>query len=155
MPWSVDHAPPLIHISVSNFSHFRHLLQNHLESLQLLSAVEQEVWWRGNLVEGIRAAWRFRNAKMVPFWYPRWPPWHPSWKSSNYICSKMKVWLSLNMMVGIGMLWKFRIAKMVLFQCPSWPPSWNSSNHISSQTVSQIEPKFDGRHWGDMEIQNC
>ena len=26
-------------------------------------------------------------------------------------------------------------------------------NHISSQTVSQFEPKLDGRHRGDMEIQ--
>ena len=33
-------------------------------------------------------------------------------------------------------------------------PSWNSSNHISSQTVSQIEPELDGRHQGNMEIQN-
>ena len=30
-----------------------------------------------------------------------------------------------------------------------------SSNHISSQTVSQIELKLDGRHRGKMENQNC
>ena len=30
-----------------------------------------------------------------------------------------------------------------------------SSNHISSQNVSQIDLKFDERHWGKMEIQNC
>ena len=73
----------------------------------------------------------------------------------NHICLRMEVWLSLNKMGGIGMLQKFRIAKIILFQCPRWLPSWNSSNHISSQTVSQTEPKFDGRHQGDKEIQNC
>ena len=36
------------------------------------------------MVEGIGASWRFRIAKMVPFWYPRWSPWQPSWKSSNH-----------------------------------------------------------------------
>ena len=127
----------------------------HVESLQLLSAPEQYVGWSGNLMEGIGAAWRGRIAKMVPFWYPRWPPWQPSWKSSNHICSRTEVCLSWNMMGGIGVLWKFKIAKILLFQCPRWPPSWNSSNHISSQTVTQIEPKSDGRHRGDMEIQNC
>ena len=30
--------------------------------------------------------------------------------------------------------------------------SWN---HICSQTLSQIEPKLGGRHWGHMEIKNC
>ena len=65
------------------------------------------------------------------------------------------VWLSLNMMGGIGVIWKFRIAKILLFECPRWPPSWNSSNHISSQTVSKVEQQLDGRHQGEMEIQNC
>ena len=58
-------------------------------------------------------------------------------------------------MGGIGVLWKFRIAKIILFHYPRWPPwwpAWNTSNHISSQTVSQIELKPDGRHRGDMEI---
>ena len=85
-------------------------------------------------MEGIGAAWRFRIAKMVPFRYPRWPPWQPSWKSSNHICYRI-ISLSLNMMGGIWVLWKFRIAKILLFQCPRWPPSWNSSNQISSQTA--------------------
>ena len=48
------------------------------------------------------------------------------------------------MMGGIGVIWKFRITKILLFQCPRWPPPQNSSNHISSQTVSQVEPKLDG-----------
>ena len=34
-------------------------------------------------------------------------------------------------------------------------PSWNSSDDISSQTLSRIEPKLDGRHQSDTEIQNC
>ena len=46
------------------------------------------VGWRGNLVEGIGAAWRFSIVRMVPFWYQRWPPWQLSWKSSNHICSQ-------------------------------------------------------------------
>ena len=81
-------------------------------------------------MEGTRPAWRFRIAKMVPFWNRNWPPWQPSWKSLNHICSKTEVWISLNM---IAVLWKFRIAKIVLFQCPRWPPSWKSSNYTSYQ----------------------
>ena len=42
----------------------------------------------GTLVEDIGAAWRFRTARMFPFWCPRWLPWQPSWKSSNHICSQ-------------------------------------------------------------------
>ena len=51
------------------------------------------------------------------------------------------------------MLWKFKIAKILLFQYPRWPPSLDYSNHISSQTVSQIELKHD---WGhrDSELLN-
>ena len=30
-----------------------------------------------------------------------------------------------------------------------------SSNHICYRTVSPIELKHDGSHWGVMEIQNC
>ena len=50
MARSVDHGPSLIHMSVSNFSHFRHLHLNRiiddhhdgrLESLKLLSTPEQ------------------------------------------------------------------------------------------------------------------
>ena len=51
---------------------------------------------------------------------------------------------------------RFRIAKIFPFWCPR-PPwggwggggggSLNSSNDISSQTISQIELKLDGRHW--------
>ena len=69
--------------------------------------------------------------------------------------TKWWVWLSLNMMGGIEVLWKFRIADVHLFQCPRWLPAWNSSNHIFSQTLSQVEAKLDVRHPGDMEIQNC
>ena len=58
----------------------------YLVSFQLLSAPEQYIGWRGNLMEGIGAAWRFRIVKMIPFWYPRWPPWQLSWKSWNHIC---------------------------------------------------------------------
>ena len=34
-------------------------------------------------------------------------------------------------------------------------PELNSSNHISSQTVSRTEPKLDGKNHSDIEIQNC
>ena len=55
MPWSVDHGPSLICMSVSTFSHFGHLYDGqhggHLESLQLLSAPEPLVGWSQNLVE--------------------------------------------------------------------------------------------------------
>ena len=47
MPWSVDHRPSLIHVSIRNWSHFNqnHIHDgshgSHLESLQLLSAPKQ------------------------------------------------------------------------------------------------------------------
>ena len=68
----------------------------------------------------------------------------------------MVVLLGLNLMGDIGVLWKFRIAKnrSVPISKMAAMASWNSSNHISSQTVSQIELKLDGRHQDDMEIQN-
>ena len=45
-------------------------------------------------------------------------------------------------MGGIGVLWKFRIAKIVLF-------------NIQDGSYGHIDQKLDGRHLGDMEIQNC
>ena len=134
----------LVDISIRNVS----MMAARMTILKLLSAPKQQIRGGGNLMEDIGAAWRFRIAKMVPFWYSRWPPWQPSRKFSNHICSRTEVWLSFNKMGGIKVLWKFRIAKIVLFQYPRWPSSWNSSNHISFQTVCQIESKFDGRHQG-------
>ena len=131
---------------------FKQLLRLSCKSSIIICS--RTVGLRGNLMEGIGAAWRFRIAKMILFWNPRWPPWQPSWKSWNHICYR-RISLSLNMMGGIEVIWKFRIAKILLFQCSRWPPSWNSSNHISSQTVSQVEPKLDGRLRGEMEIKNC
>ena len=60
-------------------------------------------------------------------------------------------------MGGITVIKRFRITIIVPFRYPRWPPrrpSWNSSNDISSQTVSRIEPILDGRHHSDKEIQN-
>ena len=39
-----------------------------------------------------------------------------------------------------------------------WPllwPSWKSWNDICYRTISQIKLKLGGRHWEDMETQNC
>ena len=105
---------------------------SHLENLQTTSPsaflkvfncylLPNSVGWNGNLVEGIGSAWSFRIAKMVLFWYPRWPLWQPSWKSSDHICYRTVIWLSLNMMGGTEVLWKFRIAIILLFQCSTWP----------------------------------
>ena len=47
--------------------------------------------------------------------------------------------------------WRFRIAKIVPIRYPRWPPS----NDISSQTLSLIELKLDGRHHSATAIQNC
>ena len=61
-------------------------------------------------------------------------------------------------MGGITVTRRFKIAKIVPFRSQRWPPwrpSINSSNYISSQTISRIEPKLDGRHHSDTEIQNC
>ena len=61
-------------------------------------------------------------------------------------------------MGSITVTQRFRIAKTVPFRNPRWlprGPSWNSSNDIFSQTISQIEPKLDGRHWSVIDIQNC
>ena len=42
---------------------------------------------------------------------------------------------------------------MVPFRYQRWPPSWNSSNDISSQTISQIEPKVNGMHRSDKRFR--
>ena len=71
---------------------------------------------------------------------------------------EQQVKLSQNLVGGIRVTWRFKIAKFVLFQYPRWPlfwPSWKSWNDICSQMVSSIKLKLSGRHWGDMEIQNC
>ena len=87
------------------------------------------VGWSRNFMESIRVAWRFRIATIVRFWYPRWPPWQPFWKSSNCICSRT-LSLSLNLMGGIGVL--SQTADLL-----------NSSNHIS-QTVVRLSRKLVG-----------
>ena len=142
---------------ISNFSHFRHhhqiLIHNdhhggHLEGLQLLSAPEPYVGWSGNFVEGIGAALRFRIDKMVPFWYPRWPPWQPSWKSSNHICSWTISLTELKLEGDIGHWGNSELLKS--FCCNI--QDGGHGGHL--QTVSQIEPKFDGRHRGDSELLN-
>ena len=48
--------------------------------------------------------------------------------------------------------WKFRIAKIVPI---SKTAAMKFSNDISSQTLSPVELKLDGRHHSDTEIQNC
>ena len=71
---------------------------------------------------------------------------------------KPYVRLSRNLMGGIGVAERFKIAKIVPFRYPRWlpwRPFWNSLNYISSQTVSWIEQKLDGRYRSDIEIQNC
>ena len=44
-------------------------------------------------MESIEATQRFRIAKIVPFWYPRWPPWQPYWNSLNDISSQTISWI--------------------------------------------------------------
>ena len=104
--------------------------------------------WSGNVVEGIGAAWRFRIDKMVPFWYPRWPPWQPSWKSSNHICSWTISLTELKLEGDIGHWGNSELLKS--FCCNI--QNGGHGGHL--QTVSQIEPKFDGRHRGDSELLN-
>ena len=58
-------------------------------------------------------------------------------------------------MGGITVTQRFKIAKIVPFRCPRRWPSWNNSNNICSQTLSQIELKPDGRHHSDTENKNC
>ena len=89
---------------------------------------------------------QFRITKIVPFRYPRWLQWQPSWNSSNDISSQT---ISQNELKFDGRHQRFRFAKIVPFRFPrwlSWGPSLNSSNAISSETISQIELKLGGRH---------
>ena len=70
--WSVDRGPSLIRMSVSNFSHFRHLHQTlihgshggHLESLQLLSAPEHKS-------DGVETQWKasgqYGDLELLPY----------------------------------------------------------------------------------------
>ena len=47
-------------------------------------------------MEGIRATGRFRDANLVQFLYPRWPPFQLSWNSSNDISSNVIRFWSLD-----------------------------------------------------------
>ena len=71
MPWSVDHGPHLIRMSVGSFSHFLtvSMMAARAAILKVFNCYlrPNPVRWSGNLMEGIRAAWRFRIAKMVLF----------------------------------------------------------------------------------------
>ena len=61
-----------------------------------------------------------------------------------------------NLVDGNGVTWRLRIVKIIQFRYPRWSPcspSWKSSNDISSQSVSWIKLKLDGRHWSSIEIQ--
>ena len=65
-------------------------------------------------------------------------------------------------MGGIGATQRFRIAKIVPIFKRSNINKMGPLGHIenlqpssASDGVSQIEPKLGGRHWGDMEVQNC
>ena len=79
-----------------------------LEIVQMASPPGQ-VGLNLNLMGGIGATWRFRIAKIVPLWYPRWPPWRSVWNSSNHI-SFHTASLSWNLVEGIGVPWRFRPA---------------------------------------------
>ena len=144
-----------------------HFLQNHIHDGRYGSHLENlscyllpncmldgvETWWRALGQHGDSELLKWFGSDIQD-------GHHGSHLESLQITSSPEwyVWLSLNLMGGIGVLWKFRSAKNVLFQYPRWMPwwpSWNSSNHISSQTVSQIAQKLDGRHYSDMEVQNC
>ena len=62
------------------------------------------------------------------------------------------------MVGGIGATWRVRMAKVFAFHYPKLQPlqpSWKPSNHMCSWMVSWNEPKLVGRHWGNIEIQNC
>ena len=80
---------------------------------------------------------RFRIAQIIPFQYPRWSPWQPSWNLSNHFSSQTLIKFELKL---IGATWKLRTAKIVPFWCPRWWLSWKSSTDICSPTVSQIKP---------------
>ena len=53
----------------------QHLLPNHKSDWA-------KTWWEASERQ------RFRIAKIVSYWYPRWPPWRPSWNSLNDISSQ-------------------------------------------------------------------
>ena len=48
---------------------------------------------------------------------------------------------------------RVRIAKIALFGYPRWPPFFKW--HLLPNRVSWIDPKLDGKHRSDTEIQNC
>ena len=78
----------------------------------------------------------------------------PSWKSSIFICPwtvsriEWKWWKASGHHGGLELLKWFR-------SYPRWPPWQPSSNHICYWTVSLIELKHDGRHWGVMLKSIC
>ena len=105
-----------------------------------------KVGWSGNLVEGI-GAWRFKIAKMVPFWYPRWPPWQSSWKPSNHICSRIVSLIELKRWEALACYGNTELLK-------SFCSNIQDGRYLEIlQTTSppkqcQTEPKLDGRHRG-------
>ena len=66
-----------------------------------------------NLMGGITVTQRFRIAKIVPLWYPRWPSWNSS-NDSSQTTSQIEP--------KHGRHWSFRIAKIVPFWYPRWLP---------------------------------
>ena len=59
-------------------------------------------------------------------------------------------------MGGIGATYIFRIAKIVPFLVPLYKiAAMVAILKFPSKPVNWIEPKPDGKHWSDIEIQNC
>ena len=153
---------------------------------------------------GITVTQRFRIAKIIPFWYQRWPPWRPSWNSSNNIFFQivspielkldgrhhsdkdsklLKSFLPLSKMATMAAILKLFKRRVLPNRKLDWAKTWweasqwhrdsellkwfrsniqdgHHGGHLeilqtTSQTISWMEPKLDGRHHSDTEIQNC
>ena len=146
----------------------RYLLPNHIR-----------LSW--NLMRSIGATQRFRIAKIVPFRYPRWLPWHPSWNSSNDISSQTVSRIEPKL---DGRHHSDTDSELLKSFCSSiqdgrhllpnhrsdWAETWweasvkwfcsniqDGRHDVGAlrQVVSWIEPKLDGRHHCDTDIQNC
>ena len=125
---------------------------------------------------GITVTQRFRIAKIVPFRYPRWPPWGPSWNSSNDISQTMSpielkldgrhhsvtkiqnCWnysLPISKMAATAATLKFFKWHLLPNRKSDWAKTWCEALqwHKNSELLKSFRSDIqDGRHGGYLEI---
>ena len=157
-PLSVPH--PCLSVT---FSHFRHLHQNriHLAAMAAILKVFSCYLLPNSKSEGAKTWWKASgqhgDLELLKLFHSGIQDGHHGSCLENLQITSVPEWLSLN----DGRHWGDGNSELLKLFCSNVKikqPSWNSSNYISSNTVSQIALKLEGRHRGNTEIQtllNC